>query len=93
DMKINNAYVLHDRIFTPSISEQKRIAAVFTVVDKKIAELKQKKALLEQYKKEVTQRIFSQKLRFKDNNETEYPEWKFLPITEIAETSIGLVTT
>ena len=58
DMKINNAYVLHDRIFAPSIPEQKRIASFFTVVDRKITELKQKKALLEQYKKALCKNSF-----------------------------------
>lgn len=93
DMKINNAYVLHDRIFAPNIPEQKRIASFLTVLDKKIAELKQKKNLLEQYKKGVTQKIFSQELRFKDDNDKNFPEWKKIKITQIAETSIGLVTT
>lgn len=82
DMKINNAYVLHDRIFAPSIPEQKRIAAFFTVVDKKIAELKQKKALLEQYKKGVMQKLFSQELRFKDENGKEFPKWKKTQLIE-----------
>lgn len=77
DMKINNAYVLHDRIFAPTIPEQKRIAAFFTVLDKKISELKQKKGLLEQYKKGVMQKLFSQELRFKDDNGNEFPSWKF----------------
>ncbi|MEQ9438092.1 MAG: restriction endonuclease subunit S [Cyclobacteriaceae bacterium] len=76
DMKINNAYVLHDRIFAPSILEQKRIAAFFTVLDKKIAQLKEKKALLEQYKKGVMQKIFSQELRFKDENGETFPDWE-----------------
>ena len=78
DMKINNAYVLHDRIFAPIIPEQKRIASFFTVLDKKIAELKQKKNLLEQYKKGVMQKIFMQELRFKDENGKEFEKWKKL---------------
>lgn len=76
DMKINNAYVLHDRIFAPFIPEQKRIASFFTVLDKKIAELKQKKNLLEQYKKGVMQKLFSQELRFKDEIGKEFPKWE-----------------
>ena len=97
DMKINNAYVLHDRIFAPSIPEQKRIASFFTVVDKKIAELKQKKALLEQYKKGIMQKIFSQELRFKparpsggDDNGKKFPKWEKKKLGEIGETYGGL---
>ena len=76
DMKINNAYVLHDRIFVPTIPEQKRIASFFTILDKKIVELKLKKDLLEQYKKGVMQKLFSQELRFKANNEKEFSKWE-----------------
>jgi type I restriction enzyme S subunit len=90
DMKINNAYVLHDRIFTPSIPEQKRIASFFTVVDKKIAELKQKKALLDQYKKGVMQKLFSQELRFKDENGKEFPKWEKKNLGSIGDTFTGL---
>ena len=75
DMKINNAYVLHDRIFAPTIAEQTRIASFFNVLDQKLTQLKQKKALLEQCKKGVMQKIFSQELRFKDENGKEFPKW------------------
>lgn len=89
DMKINNAYVLHDRVFAPSIPEQKRIAAFFNVLDKKIAELKQKKALLEQYKKGVMQKLFSQELRFKDDNGKEFPKWEKKKLYDICKMQAG----
>jgi type I restriction enzyme S subunit len=85
DMKISNAYVLHDRIFAPSIPEQKRIASFFTVLDKKIDELQKKKNLLEQYKKGVLQKIFTQQLRFKDENDKHYPKWHKKSLGEITE--------
>lgn len=85
DMKINNAYVLHDRIFAPNLEEQKRIASFFDVIDKKIAELKQKKTLLEQYKKGVMQKIFLQELRFKDENGKEFPKWEKKILGKVAE--------
>jgi type I restriction enzyme, S subunit len=78
DMKINNAYVLHDRIFVPSITEQKRIASFLSVLDQKINQLKQKKTFLEQYKKGVIQKIFSQEVRFKDENGKAFPKWDFI---------------
>jgi type I restriction enzyme S subunit len=85
DMKINNAYVLHDRIFAPAIPEQKRIASFLTVLDKKITELKQKKNLLEQYKKGVMQKLFSQELRFKDENGKEFPKWENKKLSSLCE--------
>ncbi len=85
DMKINNAYVLHDRIFAPAIPEQKRIASFFTVLDKKITDLKQKKALLEQYKKGVMQKLFSKELRFKDDVGKEFPKWEKKKLGKVAE--------
>jgi type I restriction enzyme S subunit len=63
-------------IILPTLSEQKRIASFFTVLDKKIFELKQKKDLLEQYKKGVMQKLFSQEMRFKDENGKEFPKWE-----------------
>lgn len=92
-LQVTNEEAISAEIFTPTIPEQIRIASFFTVLDKKITELKQKKNLLEQYKKGVTQKIFSQELRFKDDNDRNFPEWKKIKITQIAETSIGLVTT
>ena len=45
-------------------------------IDEKITHITQKYDLLKQYKKGVMQQIFSQKLRFKDEDGREFPEWE-----------------
>lgn len=84
DMKISNAYVLHDKIFVPTVAEQKKITLFLSTLDKKIEQLKQKKSLLEEYKKGIMQKIFSQELRFKDENGSDFPDWEKKKLSKVA---------
>jgi type I restriction enzyme S subunit len=59
----------------PTLPEQQKIASFFTAIDQKTSQLKQKKTLLEQYKKGVMQKIFLQEIRFKDDNGREFQKW------------------
>ena len=80
---IGQADIAAVMIAFPSLPEQTKIANFLTAVDEKITQLTQKNALLTQYKKGVMQKIFSQKLRFKDDNGQDFPEWKEKLVGEV----------
>ncbi len=69
--------------------EQQKVGKFFSKLDRQIELEEQKIELLQQQKKGYIQKIFSQELRFKDENGDDYPEWEETTIKEIAQINTG----
>ncbi|MEZ6167446.1 restriction endonuclease subunit S [Klebsiella pneumoniae] len=72
------------QIGMPSMEEQIRIADFLSSVDEKITLLNKQYNLLCQYKKGMMQNIFSQELRFKDDNGKPFTKWNTLELKDVA---------
>ncbi|MGE5120163.1 restriction endonuclease subunit S [Yersinia enterocolitica] len=74
--------------FIPQLEEQTKIADFLSSVDERIILLNKQYGLLCHYKKGMIQKIFSQELRFKDENGEEFPEWEEKKLIESVDTTI-----
>lgn len=64
------------KVKVPSLPEQTKIADFLSTVDDKIQNQQDKITHLENIKKGFMQKIFSRKIRFKDDGGEEFPEWE-----------------
>ena len=69
--------------------EQTKIASFLSAVDEKISQLTQKHELLSQYKQGMMQKLFSQQIRFKADDGSEFGEWEEKLIKDIADVKGG----
>lgn len=77
------------KLRTPEHSEQQKITDFLGKIDQHLQLLQKKKTQLETYKKGVMQKLFSQELRFKDENGQNFPDWEEKRLGEIATFSKG----
>ncbi len=69
----------------PKVEEQTKIASFLSNVDEKISQLTQKHELLSQYKQGMMQKLFSQQIRFKADDGSEFGEWEEISANELFE--------
>ena len=78
--------------FPTEKEEQQKIGDFFMLLDKRIEQQEQKIALLKDYKKAMMQKIFSQKIRFKDDNGNDYPDWEEKKLGKICRVKSSQLT-
>ncbi len=76
-------------LITPAKPEQTKIASFLSAVDEKISQLTQKHELLSQYKQGMMQKLFSQQIRFKADNGSEFGEWEEKELHQIFQIKAG----
>ena len=74
--KLDTADLQNLKLYKPSSEEQTKIASFLSSVDEKISQLTQKYQLLSQYKQGMMQKLFSQQIRFKADDGSEFGEWE-----------------
>ena len=73
------------KINIPVVQEQQKIASFFSTLDQKIELNERKLEALEKLKKGLMQKIFSQGIRFRSDNDQSFPAWKTVKLSEISQ--------
>ena len=82
--RLYNGLFLSKVIHVPSIPEQQKIVEFLSTIDTVIEKQKETVATWEERKKGVMQKLFSQEVRFKADDGSEFPEWEEKKLNEIA---------
>lgn len=69
----------------PNITIQNKIADFFTLLDHRIEKQQEKVEAWRKYKKGMVQKLFSQELRFKDEDGKEFPKWDSKHLKNLGE--------
>ena len=67
--------------------EQKKIAAFLSAVDEKLTAVEAQLAGWREFKRGMMQALFSQRLRFQADDDSDFPKWKNTPLKHLAKRS------
>lgn len=87
--KFNKTDLKKLKLQVPSLPEQTKVADFLSTVDDKIQNQQDKISHLENIKKGFMQKIFSRKIRFKDDGGEEFTEWEEKKLGDLFEVSAG----
>ena len=76
-------------ISIPSLAEQEKIASFLGAIDTRLNQLRRKQELLQTYKRGIMQKLFSQELRFKQDDGSDFPDWEEKTLGEISKIKRG----
>lgn len=77
------------KLLLPTLPEQRKIASFLSAVDRRIDLQRQYLEQLRRYKQGAMQQIFSQEIRFKDENGEDFPAWEEKKLGEVGKFSKG----
>lgn len=83
--RLYNKTILDTPFYRPSLPEQRKIADLLSAVDDVIAAQEAEVAAWEKRKKGVMQKLFSQEVRFKADDGSDFPDWEEKTLGEICE--------
>lgn len=86
---ISKGHVENFNFLSPNYTEQQKIGSFFSKLDQQIELEEEKLEKLEEQKKGYMQKIFSQEIRFKDDNGNSYPKWEPAPLFDIFSATKG----
>lgn len=71
------------KITLPPLKEQEKIAGFLEAITSRLTQLRRKHDLLQIYKRGVMQKIFSQQIRFRQDDGTPFPDWEGKVLSKI----------
>lgn len=80
---LNSGDLVNLKVPTPCLEEQKKIAGLLSAVDDVISASEKEVVYLEEQKKGIMQKIFSQEIRFKAEDGSDFPDWEIIEFGSI----------